>query len=267
MHEQLIWLRVAALAGSVAVHVGAYAALGASAEASNLLPGPTAVDFEVVSRQRVVEAAKLPPLDEETTVDPEEPEPAEVAQAPPAPEEPVEVDQEAPGPAEPVDLTGVTLTNDGAGAGWASMVGDGSRMRGPLRRPTARLKDKPRAQATAAEEKPVGGRTRARKPPPLLVPVSDLSRRPSPPALDAVLQRHYPAEARRRGLAGQAVVTARIDADGRVRWAQILSETDAGFGRACRNTVVGSVWTPPFDRNGRPVATRIRYTCGFRVSR
>jgi TonB family protein len=98
-----------------------------------------------------------------------------------------------------------------------------------------------------------------------LLPAADLSRRPVPPRLDSVLKRHYPADARQRGLSGEAVVRARIDADGSVRMASISSESYAGFGEACRKTVVGSTWLPPQDRVGRPVATEVSYTCRFRV--
>jgi hypothetical protein len=50
-----------------------------------------------------------------------------------------------------------------------------------------------------------------------------------------------------------------------VRDLLVLSEPAAGFGRACRDTLSGSRWTPPLDRDGRPVATIINYTCRFEV--
>jgi TonB family protein len=100
---------------------------------------------------------------------------------------------------------------------------------------------------------------------PTLLPVADLSQRPVPPRLDSVLKSHYPADARQRGLSGVAVIRARIDADGKVRIASVSSESYRGFGEACRKTVVGSIWLPPRDREGRPVATEVSYTCRFRV--
>ena len=266
MDRQLTWLRVAALAGSVAVHVGAYAALGVSAQASALVRGPSAVDFQVVGEKRVKEVNDVPEVKEEVPAQPVR----APAKAMPRAAEEVEVKEDskqAPVPGEPVDLTGVTLTNDGTGAGWTSMVGDGSRMQGPLRRPSGRKQEKTRAETPAKNTKPAIRRAAPKKKQPELVPVADLSRRPRPPALAGVLRRHYPPEARRRGLEGVAVVTARVESDGRVRSAQIASESAAGFGAACRATLVGSVWTPPLDQSGRPVATRIRYTCRFQVSR
>ena len=93
------------------------------------------------------------------------------------------------------------------------------------------------------------------------------TRRPRPPPLNGVLRRNYPPEARRSGQAGTAIVAARIGPDGRVGSPSIVSESGPGFGRACLRTLMGSVWTPPLDRNGRAVATRISYTCRFQVNR
>jgi TonB family protein len=155
----------------------------------------------------------------------------------------------------PVDLTGVTLT--GSGASWSSVVGNGARMEGAIETP------RQAAAPTAPVAEPRIVRRRAVES--VLLPAADLSRRPVPPRLDTVLKSHYPADARQRGLSGEAVVRARIDADGRVRMASISSESYAGFGEACRKTVVGSTWLPPQDRVGRPVATEVSYTCRFRV--
>jgi len=52
-----------------------------------------------------------------------------------------------------------------------------------------------------------------------------------------------------------------------VRQATIASESESGFGAACRATVLGSTWTAPLDREGNAVATRISYTCRFEVAR
>jgi hypothetical protein len=52
-----------------------------------------------------------------------------------------------------------------------------------------------------------------------------------------------------------------------VRQASVLDESSPGFGEACRRTVTGSRWSPPRDRQGRKVATEIRYTCRFVVER
>jgi TonB family protein len=101
--------------------------------------------------------------------------------------------------------------------------------------------------------------------PPAVVAVADLSRRPEAPRLEEALERNYPAEARQGGLSGRAVVRARITPAGEVRDIFVQSESNAGFGRACRDTLAGSHWTPPLDRDGHPVATIINYTCRFEV--
>ncbi|MCC6215705.1 MAG: TonB family protein [Polyangiaceae bacterium] len=106
---------------------------------------------------------------------------------------------------------------------------------------------------------------RAAPPPPREVAVGELADRPRPPRLDAALRARYPEGARRRGVSGVAVVVARIDADGVARQVSVASETEPGFGRACEATVRGSRWSSPRDRGGRSVATKVRYTCRFRV--
>lgn len=58
---------------------------------------------------------------------------------------------------------------------------------------------------------------------------------------------------------------ARVDADGRVRTAAILSESESGFGSACQRTLLGSVWTPPLNAEGQRVGTWVRYVCRFRI--
>jgi TonB family protein len=267
MHEHTGWLRVAAVTASVGLHVGAYGAMGMARAASSGAHGPTQVDFTVVSASPLPRGATEPPAP--PPLERAEPEPAKRAPEPPAPQ-PAAADPAQPEPAEaePVDLTGVTLTNEGAGPGWTTVVGDGSRMQGPLGRIRQLREPASSAGPGAGRRRPRGvGRAAAKPAEPAAVPVSDLSRPPRPPPLSGVLLEHYPPEARRRGTAGQAVVSARVDADGRVRTARVVSETGSGFGAACKNTVLGSVWTPPLDRNGQPVATLISYTCRFQVNR
>jgi TonB family protein len=162
------------------------------------------------------------------------------AATPPRPAAPVEA---------PADFSGVTLTNDGAGPGWSSAVGDGAAMRGPIGAPGARA-----APAPAAAP-----------PGPPLVALASLSRPPAPPDLGDVLERHYPEPARRQGLAGEAVLRARITPDGRARDLVVVSQSLAGFGDACRATLRDSVWSAPLDREGRAVATLVTYTCRFEV--
>jgi outer membrane biosynthesis protein TonB len=153
----------------------------------------------------------------------------------------------------PADFTGTTLTN-GSGAGWASATGNGEAMHGPVGRPGARVTS--RQVESAAPVK-------AAKP--TVVAVADLSRPPVPPSLDEALERNYPAEARRMGQAGKAVVRARISAQGGAQELLVVSESATGFGESCKQTLAGSHWTAPLDRDGNPVATVIQYTCRFVV--
>jgi len=97
------------------------------------------------------------------------------------------------------------------------------------------------------------------------VAAADLSTRPVPPELTANLRDHYPATAKARGIGGSATVRVRIEPDGRVRRVELMTESFEGFGEACRRTLAGSQWTAPRDRDGRAVATHIRYTCRFVV--
>src|SRR4029077_2393055 len=85
---------------------------------------------------------------------------------------------------------------------------------------------------------------------PPLVELASLSRPPAPPDLADVLERHYPEAARRQGIAGQAVLRARITPDGRARDLILVSQTTGGFGDACRATLRDSIWTPPLDYDG-----------------
>ena len=98
-----------------------------------------------------------------------------------------------------------------------------------------------------------------------VVPLASLSRPPAPPDLNAALERHYPEAARRQGTPGEAVLKARVTAEGRVRDLVVVSESAPGFGDACRATLRESVWSAPLDASGRPVATFVTYTCRFEV--
>ncbi|HEY3495776.1 MAG TPA: TonB family protein, partial [Polyangiaceae bacterium] len=158
----------------------------------------------------------------------------------------------------PAELAGVTLTNESGTGSFGSLAGDGSSFQGPLG-PIA-----PRAEPTARAVRPA--------PPPApavptvpLVALADLSEKPRPPSLGDALGRHYPAEARQRGVSGTATVKARVEPDGRIRTVTVVNETFPGFGDACRRTLVASRWSPPRDREGRAVSTAIRYTCRFVV--
>ena len=97
--------------------------------------------------------------------------------------------------------------------------------------------------------------------------LSDLSRKPRAPALDAALRDNYPLDQRRRGVEGQAEVHVMIERNGRVGEIQVISESSAGFAEACRRTLRGSSWSEPLGRDGHPVRTRLTYRCRFRIER
>jgi TonB family protein len=206
----------------------------------------TLVRFEVATPKP--EAAPPP-------VEPPKPEPAKPkprvlepkAQPPAAPPAPV-----APEPPS----EGVTLAGDGPGNAFSMPLGNGGALE-PTR-PRAPVLPAPPAPAPATVARTIS------EPP--LVAVGDLSARPTPPALGAVLERNYPADARQRGLSGTAKVRARIDPDGVVRHVSLVEESAAGFGAACSRTLNGSRWAAPKDKAGRSVATEIRYTCRFVVA-
>jgi TonB family protein len=161
----------------------------------------------------------------------------------------------APPPAAetPADFTGTTLTNDGPGPGWAAATGNGLAMKGPVGTPGAKVTGSSRE----------GGLGDGSGPP--VVGVGDLSQIPQAPDLASLLARYYPVEARRQGKSGKAVIRARIMPDGALRELKVISESQAGFGAACRQTLQGSRWTPPLDRTGQAVSTYINYACRFEV--
>ena len=164
----------------------------------------------------------------------------------------------APPPAaeSPADFTGVTMTNDGPGPGWSSATGNGEAMRGPVGRPGARV-----TRRTVDGD----GTDVVRHAGPPVVVAADLSRPPVAPDLAPALERAYPAEARAKGLAGRAVVHARILPDGHVGELKLLTESGSGFGAACLGTLRASVWSAPVDRQSRAVSTYVNYTCRFQV--
>ena len=211
---------------------------------------------------------KRAPTEMTVTVNPPPPAPAPPPEAKPAPKavaHKIAVRAPAPPPdappapppeAEtPADFSGTTLTNDGPGLGWASAVGNGETMHGPIGRPGAKVTG--RARDGAAEPSP------AKAAP--VVALASLSRPPAPPDLNDALERHYPEAARKQGTPGQAVLKLRITAEGQVRDPVVVSQSAPGFGDACRATLRESTWTAPLDRGGQPVATFVSYTCRFEV--
>jgi len=244
--EILGWLGVVGM--SVAVHAAAFADLGQTESGHHPRPHPPAsVEITVApppAHEAAPAAGVTPAVAPRHAVAHRAPRAvvAHAAAASPAP---------AAEPA-PADFSGLTLTNDGAGAAWATATGNGQSLKGPLGRAGARRPGR-------------GGPAGDSGDGPAIVGLGDLSRLPEAPDLREKLARAYPAEARLRGLEGKAVVRARIMPDGRVRELALLSESAAGFGAACEETLRGSGWSPPLDRQGAQVSTFINYTCRFNV--
>lgn len=257
---RLPWIDSVGWALSAAFHGGVFALL-----ASGVVPStsrvfaPARVNFEVVA-SKVAPLRPLRPALPERSPPRSTPNLVKAAPRAPTPAPP----PPSPTQTQPVDLTGVTLTHPGDGASWSSAVGNGALMDRAIEVPTGR-------DGAAMAVASAGPATRPRMPSqarePRVLPLLDRSRRPVPPRLDGVLKSHYPAEARQRGVSGRAVVRARIDADGRVSAVTLVAESWAGFGEACRRTVLGSSWSPPLDGRGRAVATLVSYTCRFEVER
>jgi protein TonB len=159
----------------------------------------------------------------------------------------------------PADFTGVTLTNDGPGAGWASATGNGATMNRPIGTPGARVTGRSRTGTTGGA--PPGPKSDG---PPILA-LADLSKPPRAPILSDMLERNYPDGARQRGMSGRAVLRMRVMPDGHLRDLIVVAESEGGFGEACRRTLRDSLWSPPLDREARPVSTFVSYTCTFEV--
>lgn len=249
---------LAVIAASIAAHVLAIAVLP-SADGTPAPPrAPTLITISTPPPAPpappppppVVEPAPTETVAARTSV-PRSPRPVARRRVAPPPQ----VAAAAPPPASdaPVEFTGVTLSNDGAS--WSSPTGNGEPMTGPIATPAP-------APVSPSRERGPGGGTGDR-----VVAVGDLSRPPKAPDLDDALAANYPAEARRAGTTGQAVVRARILADGSVGTIRVVSESGPGFGAACRRTLAGSHWQSPLDARSQPVMTDIRYTCTFAVAR
>lgn len=145
----------------------------------------------------------------------------------------------------PMDFTSTVLSNEGPGIAIGG-PGGAKRAAVPPVGPTTRP---PGSDSTRAP----------------IVPAGLLSRPPRAPGLDLALERNYPPEARRSGIAGRAVLRVTILPDGRVGEVARIEESWRGFGEACEKTVRNASWEPPIDREGHPVATEITYTCRFEV--
>lgn len=235
-----------ALAGSVALH--GFAVTQSASEIVRRRPQPPSV-FELSFAPPVSPA--LSPPEPEAPPEREPPKTLRVVKSEPTRTLAPSPELAARTPPEP---TGLTLTGDNPTL-FEAPVGSGSVRNAAV---VAGL-------APSVARVPVPA-TQAPPPPPLpAVPLAELSRKPVPPSLGAALRRNYPRAARSLGKSGDAKVRARIETTGEIRVATISSETSAGFGEACRRTLVGSRWSAPLDKSGRPVATFITYQCKFRI--
>jgi outer membrane biosynthesis protein TonB len=197
-----------------------------------------------------VDPPKAPP--------PKPPEPRKPKLEPPRPaasEPPREVSEPAAEP-EPSTAPPALL----AESGFATGAGIVQRPGGSIGA-VAMAGDAPRAEPLVQSPSP--GRPSSAP----LAKLSDLSRKPMAPSLNAALRQNYPPELRRRGMEGQAEVRVVIDRRGRVGELAVVSETANGFAEACRRTLLGSTWSEPLDREGRPVSTRLTYRCRFQIER
>lgn len=250
---KLGWL----IAASVTLHIALIVTMPDASRATNT-PLPT----------MVVEVAELPrerpPPPEPPTPPPPEPEPSPSPATPvttrsplaatasptsPQPAATAEAANEAAAEAAneaAADFTGTLMTNDGQGIGVrAGVAGGGGGGTGKAPTP-----------ATIATARPAG---------PKFVAAGNLSKPPRPPSLDGALERNYPTDAKRAGIAGRAVLRVTIRADGRVGRVERVSESWQGFGEACEKTVRSAPWEPPIDRDGAMVETEITYTCRFEI--
>jgi TonB family protein len=257
---------------SGALHLGIFLALGTfQLEPRANVEVPVEISLE--EPPPPPEPAAVPPEPEPEPVQAPEPEPEPVKPPPRVRErapQPVEAPKEVPPQAAPAaaqetiaDFSGTTLTGEGEG-GWASAVGSGAPMNGPIGRPQAAVTGRNREGVAGG----VVGGTGLR-----LVGEADLSRRPSLPSKDLLnqaLERNYPKAARQQGIEGSARIRLRVLANGKLEPVRKDKESYPGFGDACMNAVrevaqQGHRAEPPLDRQGQPAATEILFNCAFAV--
>jgi outer membrane biosynthesis protein TonB len=256
--SEIPWLTVLLLI-SIAVHAGAVVSISKGhADPHRKVKAPTLVTMTVDPAKPAPAAAAEPETAPTRAVQRSAPKRLAVrtAKAVVAAPRPSASEPQAETPA---DFTGVTLTNDGPGAAWASATGNGGAMKGPVGTPGARITGRSGAGTTGGAEP-----SSASDGPPV-VNAADLSKLPGAPVLTDMLERNYPNEARKRGVAGKAVMRLRVMPDGHLRDLIVVAESQGGFGEACKRTLRDSRWSPPLDRQARPVSTFVNYTCTFAV--
>ena len=232
------WPEIGWTALAVVLHLLLLLVLPAVQERTALAASSDPVGFDVI------EAGTG---DEPTEPDPE-PEPI-------APPQPIARARTTPPPAAqpqapaPVTFDDV-MTNEGGGSsGWSVAVRD-NKDRDTDAPPTSSLGG-PRGSGTGA-----------------VTDVGNLSRKPRPPNLRRILERNYPKRARAENKEGEAVVRLQINPDGQPSSIRVLTEEPKGFGfgEACSKTLRGQRWPgAPVNAKGERVATRVNYTCRFRI--
>lgn len=85
-------------------------------------------------------------------------------------------------------------------------------------------------------------------------------------ALDRILRRQYPNDAREAGIEGYAKLDLVVTRWGRPESIRVVeSHGHPGFGEACVRAVKHSRWRPAKNPAGRRIAMRVRYRCRFTV--
>ena len=205
---------------------------------------------------------------EEEPPGPEEPAEPETVKPPAkaktwkAPKEPPKAPEEPPAaaPETPVAFDNIVLTNESdEPSDWATDPGSGESREGPIGKPDAVVTGRSRDGVVGGI---LGGTGLG-----VVVDVGDLSRQPIPPSLKQKLEKLYPKKARQEGVEGEAVLRLQIGPNGLPSKIRIVSEEPVGYGlgKACIKTLQGERWKPPFDKDGKPVTTRVTYRCGFEI--
>lgn len=262
------------IVASLAVHAAAWGGLGMLPPLEEMISEFTITSVEIVEEppEPLPEPEPEPELPPEPEPPPPPPEPVVHRERPtPRTEEPPpDVPPPEPPPAaeeQIEEFTGETLTND-QGESWASAVGTGAPMDGPIGAPTGTVTGR---HVEGREGGTVGG-TGTGEPGTRLVAVRDLSVLPQPPPntrIQELIQRFYPPDLRRLAVEGDARVRLRIGTDGRITRVRSTRETEPGFGDACvRALTEAGAWPAGGrDREGNPAATEVNFDCEFRVRR
>lgn len=229
---------VATAAVSLALHGAGLAAAARLEPRAAPRSTPTEVAFEAVPPPAPAPApAPPPPAPRAPVAAATLPPPPRTPPPPPPPNEPP---PPAPPPARAVPRVGVSLSSTATSGAFAAGVGNTL-----YGRPAATAADPDAVRPYAA--------------PASAAPPSRVSAQPR--RLDRA-EASYPAEARRAGAEGRVVLLLRIDREGRVVAARVLSEPGAGLGEAAREAALRFRFSPAL-LEGEPVEAEIRFTYTF----